>query len=158
MLLAHELNAIERVFTSAEEVKAVLKHLKGVVDSAFDSVEQALAVLMNHKSQDIFVLAQSRISTLEHLTQCLKQSDTKLSAVREFGKQQEEYLVQRDLSFDVRKYVQVLAECHSNTTRQKLTLTGSDIVCQEVVQCLKHFLTVNLTNVPETLPPFPDIA
>lgn len=158
ILLEHEHNAVAKVSESEKEVKDMLKCLKGDIDYAFTAVEQALKANLDQQRQSVTISIQSRILRLEYLMNCIKQSELKLNATKEFGKDQQEYLVRRDLTSEIKTTVQILSECHSNSKQEKLALVGSDKIRQGINQYLRQSLAVTVTNIRENLPPLPILS
>lgn len=159
ILLELEHKAVAKVSESEKEVKNMLKCLKGDIDYAFSAVEQALTANLDQQRQGVNISIQSRIVRLEYLMNCIKQAELKLNATKEFGKdQQQEYLVRRDLTSEIKTNAQILSECHSNAKQEKLALAGSDKVRQGINQYLRQSIAVTVINIRENLPTPPILS
>lgn len=118
------------------------------------AIEDKLLQDANQQREAILGHIQKQISWLEDLTSSIERSELKLSAVKEFGSQQEAYLVRRELTSDITKQAGKLAYLHTNVTCEKPAIHGIDKARQTLQTCFRKSLNVNTVKGHTTdLPP-----
>lgn len=145
-LLQHEMSLVALVSDVEKTVQEKLETLKKDIDEAFKNAETLVIKSAREERSSVLAAIQVQMTAIENFKKGIKESEHKITAAEEFGKDQHRFLVHREMKAQTRQHETVLSQLHRNSTMKTVSLAGICNICSDFKQSLDHYLKVERSD------------